>query len=62
MSRAKDTHTVNRVIRLSDDDWEELGVAAGPRNRTKVIREFVHWYLRRPKAKLPERPPRVEKP
>lgn len=57
VSKAKDTHTTNRVVRLGDE-WEELGEAAGERNRATVIRQLVRWYLRYPGAKLPERPPR----
>lgn len=56
VSRAKDTHTTNRVIRLADDDWDDLGKAAGVRNRAQVIRQLVAWYLRRPGAELPDRP------
>lgn len=56
ISRAKDTHTTNRVVRLGDE-WEELGEVAGHRQRAAVIRQLVRWYLRRPGAKLPERPP-----
>ncbi|MFI6443801.1 hypothetical protein [Kitasatospora sp. NPDC050543] len=56
VSRAKDTHTTNRVIRLADADWDDLGTVAGTRNRAQVIRQLVAWYLRRPGAKLPERP------
>lgn len=25
--------------------------------RARVLREFIRWYMRRPGAKLPERPP-----
>lgn len=57
ISRAKDTHTPNRVIRLGGE-WDELGEAAGKRERANVIKQFVRWYLRYPGAKLPERPPR----
>lgn len=58
MSRTKDTHTTNRAVRIPDDEWADLGTVAGARNRTQVIRDLVRWYLRRPGAKLPERPPR----
>lgn len=47
--------TQHRSIRIDDDLWEELGRVAEP-DRATVIREFIRWYLRRPKAKLPERP------
>jgi hypothetical protein len=56
VSRKKDTHTTNRVVRIPDADWEELGRLAGERNRAHLIREFIAWYLRRPKAMLPKRP------
>jgi hypothetical protein len=55
VSRAKDTHTTNRVVRVPDEDWADLGERAG--NRAQVLRELIAWYLRRPGAELPERPP-----
>jgi hypothetical protein len=57
VSRAKNTHTTNRVVRFSDEDWTDLGIRAGLRNRAAVLRALVAWYLRRPGAELPERPP-----
>lgn len=59
VSRIKDSHTTNRVIRLADNDWNGLADAAGERHRAQVIREFIAWYLRRPGARLPERPPKA---
>lgn len=56
VSRAKDTHTTNRVVRIPDADWEELGQLVGERNRAHLIREFIAWYLRRPQAVLRRRP------
>jgi hypothetical protein len=56
VSRAKDTHTTNRVIRVPDADWEDLGSVVGERHRAQLLREFIAWYLRRPKAALPKRP------
>ena len=55
-SRAKETHTTNRVVRLGSE-WDELATAAGKRKRAAVIRQLVRWYLRYPGVKLPERPP-----
>jgi hypothetical protein len=55
VSRAKDTHTTNRVVRVPDADWADLGERAG--NRAQVLRALIAWYLRRPGAELPERPP-----
>ncbi|MFE5516491.1 hypothetical protein ACFQ9Q_02015 [Streptomyces virginiae] len=52
-----------RRFRMPDDEWEPFLTAAkivhpdGRSPRAKVLREFVRWYLRRPGAKLPERPP-----
>lgn len=56
ISRAKDTHTTNRVVRLGEE-WDDLGATAGGRKRAEVIRALVRWYLRYPGAKLPVRPP-----
>lgn len=61
VSRAKETHTPNRVVRLGDE-WEELAEVAGKHKRAEVIRQLVRWYLRRPGAKLPERPQRHSPP
>lgn len=62
VSRAKESHTTNRVVRIGDDDWTDLGERAGVRNRAEIIRALVAWYLRRPGAKLPERPPAKPQP
>jgi hypothetical protein len=42
---------------MEDELWEPFGAAVGMRERAEVIRQFVAWYLRRPGAKLPVRPP-----
>jgi hypothetical protein len=49
-----------RMLRGVDDEtWAELGAAAdlSRADRSAIIRELIAWYLRRPSAKLPERPP-----
>lgn len=56
VSRAKDTHTTNRVVRVPDDDWTDFGELVGTRHRSALLRQFIAWYLRRPGAKLPKRP------
>jgi hypothetical protein len=56
VSRAKDTHTTNRVIRVPDDDWADLGELVGDRQRAQTIRAFIEWFLQRPGADLPARP------
>jgi hypothetical protein len=63
VSRAKDTHTTNRVIRIPDEDWEDLKEVVGERHRAHIVRELIAWYLRRPGAKQPHRPdPKGDKP
>lgn len=52
----KETHTRARPIRIPPEDWTDFGVLVGDRERSQLIREFVAWYLRRPKATLPKRP------
>lgn len=48
-----------RGLRQIDDDlWEDMEAAtkAAGTDRSAVSRQFYEWYLRRPDAKLPERP------
>ncbi|MGP4008144.1 hypothetical protein [Streptomyces sp. 4N124] len=58
-----DKYDVPRRFRAPDDEWFPFGDAArslqpqGRSPRAKVLREFMRWYMRRPGAKLPERPP-----
>jgi hypothetical protein len=49
-------------VRVSDEDWTDLGdtASAAGADRAKVINAFIRWYLRRPGAKLPERPAQRE--
>jgi hypothetical protein len=51
----KETHTRARPIRIPPEDWADFGALVGDRERSQLIREFVAWYLRRPKATLPKR-------
>lgn len=52
-----------RRFRAPNDEWEPFGHATravhpdGRSPRARVLREFIRWYMRRPGAKLPERPP-----
>lgn len=52
-----------RKFRAAADEWEPFGDAArsqhpeGRSPRSRVLRDFMRWYMRRPGAKLPERPP-----
>lgn len=54
--------TQHRSVRIDDPEWndaEEATKRMGT-DRAKVINQFIRWYLRRPGATLPERPPRRE--
>ncbi|MFE0651023.1 hypothetical protein ACFVZH_20780 [Streptomyces sp. NPDC059534] len=50
-------------IRTVQGKWDDFGDAAesmhssGRPPRSRVIKEFMDWYMRQPGAKLPERPP-----
>jgi hypothetical protein len=58
VARPKTGETPSRHVRVADDDWGDLEAAAGAlgSDRGKIINQFIRWYLRRPGAKLPERP------
>ncbi|WP_405506433.1 hypothetical protein OG323_06365 [Streptomyces cyaneofuscatus] len=49
--------TKHRSVRIPDDDWKDLADRAPQNDRSAAIKELVAWYLRRPGAKLPARPP-----
>lgn len=46
-------------FRASREDWSDLHAVAGRRAHA-ILRDFIRWYLRRPGAKLPDRPSREE--
>ncbi|MCI3240267.1 hypothetical protein [Streptomyces spinosisporus] len=50
--------TPARQIRIGDQwyDFDEAAKALGT-DRATLIREFISWFLRKPGAKMPERPP-----
>ena len=52
--------TQHRSVRIDDPEWEEAETATKSMgtDRAKIINQFIRWYLRRPGATLPERPPR----
>ena len=37
------------------DEWEELGRLVGDGNRSKVVRQLVRAFLKRPGVKMPRR-------
>ncbi len=52
-----------RGIRQIDDDlWAELDTAAKAvgEDRSALTRQFYEWFVGRPGAQLPERPPPTE--
>lgn len=57
VGRPRTGQTPVQYIRVPDNDWNDLRAVAGRRAHA-TIREFIRWYLRRPGAKLPERPGR----
>lgn len=52
--------TQHRSVRVEDADWDDAEQATGRMgtDRAKIINQFIRWYLRRPGATLPVRPPR----
>ncbi|NDK24712.1 hypothetical protein FSY75_09525 [Streptomyces sp. TR1341] len=58
-----DPYDTQRKFRAPDDEWNGFGDATkaqhpqGRSPRGQVLREFIRWYMRRPGAKLPVRPP-----
>lgn len=59
---AETEYDAPRRFRAPDDEWEPFETATravypeGRSPRARVIREFMRWYMRRPGAKLPDRP------
>lgn len=55
VARPKTGITPVRTLRVSDPDWDDLHALTG-RKLPSVVVQLIRWYLRRPGAKLPERP------
>lgn len=53
--------TQHRSVRIEEADWTDADMATKRMgtDRAKIINQFIRWYLRRPGAKLPERPERA---
>lgn len=51
-----DTHTPHRPMRVPQGRWDAFGALVGIRNRTRVVNEFIAWYVGEPDAKMPRRP------
>lgn len=54
--------TQHRSVRVDDADWADLETVAEMHgtDRSKIVNAYVQWHLRRPGAKLPERPTREQ--
>lgn len=50
--------TPQRTLVVEPSDWDELQVAAKAvgSDRATVLRQFIKWYIRRPGARMPQRP------
>ena len=53
--RSKDRHKPRATIADMSDEWEELGRLVGDGNRSKVVRQLVRAFLKRPGVKMPRR-------
>lgn len=54
--------TKHRSVRVDDADWADLEAVArlDGKDRAKILNAFIGWYLRRPGARLPDRPSREQ--
>lgn len=55
VARPKTGETPVRTTRVPSPDWEDFHTLAG-RGLAGAVWQFVRWYLRKPGARLPERP------
>lgn len=61
MARPRTGEMPIQHVRAPDEDWADLDTASDGR-RPEVVRELIRWYLRRPGARLPERPQAADWP
>ena len=55
VARPKTGETPLAPLRVPAADWSDLHELHG-RDRAHIVQQLIRWYLRRPGAKLPERP------
>jgi hypothetical protein len=53
--RSKDRHKPRATIAGAEDLWRELGEVVGDGNRSKVVRQMIAAFLRKPGVKIPRR-------
>lgn len=56
-----DNHTPHRPIRVDQDLWDEFGALVGDRNRARMVRDYIRWYVGRPGVAAPKRPTKSER-
>ncbi|MER5420290.1 hypothetical protein [Streptosporangium roseum] len=54
--------TPTRNVRVEGQKWQDFGNATQGQgtNRAEAINQFIDWYLNKPGAELPERPPAAD--
>lgn len=55
VARPRTGETPIQHVRISQEDWDDFRAVLG-RRAPSVVRELIRWYIRRPGARLPERP------
>ncbi len=60
--RQESGKTPARPIRVAQPLWDAFGRAVGTRERSRVLVEFMRWYVHDPHSKLPKRPDRAPPP
>lgn len=48
--------TPTRPIRIDPALWDRFGEVAGADERSRVLRDFIRWYIGEPGVKVPVRP------
>jgi len=54
--------TARQTVRIDHERWDRFEAAAKAidTDRSKLINDFVAWFIREPGAKAPKRPERTE--
>jgi hypothetical protein len=50
--------TARQTIRVEESLWDRFATASenAGSDRSSVLRDFIRWYVREPRAKMPKRP------
>lgn len=65
MVRSTSENSANRgnprqSFRYDPDKWARFKALAGDQNASKVLQEFVDWFIGEPRSRAPQRPKRPE--